>query len=318
MPAYNVAVWISDALRSVFTQTFQNFEVIVVNDGSPDSEDLEAAIAPWRARLVYIRQANGGVAAARNTALRHARAPVIAQLDPDDMWEPDYLQSQLGVLNSDPGIHVVFPDLTFVGATPHAGRRFQELFPTADRPCFHSVLAGRRYIPYPVTARKDEIMRAGAFDSELRSAEDFDLWLRILHRGGQVAFNPRPLVRYRFRPGSLTQNGVQMASHRVRVLEKCLRTLRLTDVDRRELQAAIRRDTATVDLLRGREAFMAGDMRTAREHLGRANRYLNRPKLTALLWMLRLAPDCVRLGLPLLRSRAQRQSRMLAVAPAAA
>src|SRR4051812_21258868 len=91
MPAYRAAAYIAAALDSVFAQTFKSYEVIVVNDGSPDTEELERVLEPYRDRIVYIKQENKGVSAARNAAIRVSRAPFIAQLDPDDLWEPEYL-----------------------------------------------------------------------------------------------------------------------------------------------------------------------------------------------------------------------------------
>ena len=73
IPAYNVTAFIADALNSLRAQTFRDFETIVVNDGCPDSDNLERVLEPYRGEIVYIRQENQGVAAARNTALRAAR-----------------------------------------------------------------------------------------------------------------------------------------------------------------------------------------------------------------------------------------------------
>src|SRR5262245_24043876 len=86
IPAYQAAADIRDALDSVFAQNFSHFEVIVVNDGSPDTPELEAAIAPYQSRLRYIAQPNQGAGAARNTGIRAARGTYVALLDADDLW----------------------------------------------------------------------------------------------------------------------------------------------------------------------------------------------------------------------------------------
>src|SRR3954462_5965377 len=92
MPSYNTASLICACLDSVFTQSFQDFEVIVVNDGSPDNPDLERGLAPYlekhAAQIVYIRQQNKRCAGARNTAIRQARGEFLAFLDSDDVWLP--------------------------------------------------------------------------------------------------------------------------------------------------------------------------------------------------------------------------------------
>src|SRR5579883_3152754 len=90
IPCYKVTNYIREALESVRAQTFRDFETIVVNDGCPDSANLERVLEAYRDEIVYIRQENRGLAAARNAAIRVARAPLIALLDGDDAWDPDY------------------------------------------------------------------------------------------------------------------------------------------------------------------------------------------------------------------------------------
>jgi len=95
IPAYNVAQYISETLESVFAQTFTDYEVIVVNDGSPDTEDFEQAIEPYLSRIRYLKQENRGASVARNTGLQAARGEFIAFLDADDLWLPPYLDQQM-------------------------------------------------------------------------------------------------------------------------------------------------------------------------------------------------------------------------------
>src|ERR1700730_2251989 len=95
IPAYNVASYIDETLGGVFAQTFTDFEVIIVNDGSPDTEEFERAIQPYRESICYLKQENRGASGARNTGLRAARGELIAFLDADDLWSPNYLAEQL-------------------------------------------------------------------------------------------------------------------------------------------------------------------------------------------------------------------------------
>src|SRR6185503_7188210 len=102
VPVYNAARYIGQALDSLQAQTFKDFEVIVVNDGSDDSEELERVLDSHSFPLIYISQENKGVSAARNAAIRVGRGEFYAQLDADDQWTPEYLEVQLGILKDDP------------------------------------------------------------------------------------------------------------------------------------------------------------------------------------------------------------------------
>src|SRR5437667_3873819 len=98
IPAFNSARYIPEALESVFAQGRADVEPIVINDGSPDSVELEAALTPFMSRILYLEQANRGVSSARNSGISAARGHYIALLDADDIWEPDYLAVQISEL----------------------------------------------------------------------------------------------------------------------------------------------------------------------------------------------------------------------------
>src|SRR6185503_3382392 len=115
IPVYNSARYISQALDSVKAQTFTDYEVIVVNDGSDDREELERIINAHPLPVIYISQENKGVSAARNAAIRRARGEFYAQLDADDQWTPDYLAVQLGILKQNPDVTLVYPNATIIG-----------------------------------------------------------------------------------------------------------------------------------------------------------------------------------------------------------
>ena len=91
IPAFRASRDIAEALTSVFAQTFADFEVVLVDDGSPDAAELETAIAPFRSRIHFITQPNQGAGAARNTAIRASTGRFLAFLDADDRWLPDFL-----------------------------------------------------------------------------------------------------------------------------------------------------------------------------------------------------------------------------------
>src|SRR5450631_4650926 len=115
IPSYKTAHLIAACLDSVFAQTFQDFEAMVVNDGSPDTPELENVLQPYLDRLVYIKQVNKRAAGARNTAIAKARGEFLAFLDSDDRWLPNHLESQMKQFEADPALCLAYANAVMVG-----------------------------------------------------------------------------------------------------------------------------------------------------------------------------------------------------------
>lgn len=302
VPVYNTAPFVAEALDSVLAQSYPDYEILVVNDGSPDTELLERVLEPYAGRIRYLRQENAGVSAARNRALAVARGRYVAMLDSDDTWHPEYLAAHVAVLESDPSIHAAYPDAVRFGGG--AEQRYSEQYPVGGDVTFARVLARECQVYGGVTARTDAVVAAGMYDPELRAAEDFELWLRILHRGGRIAYLDRVLAYYRHRPGSHTASPRPLLENLSRALDKTARTLELRPDERAVLERQRAGLRASLALLDGKAAFRAGDMRTALRKLGEADALAERrsPKLAVVLALLRVAPGLLR-GLFLLRER---------------
>jgi len=290
IPAYNAAPYIADTLASLDAQRFRDFETIVINDGSPDTADLERVLVPYRNRIVYLRQPNSGPSAARNAGIRAAQGDLLALLDSDDLWEPDYLEAQVEFLDQRPEIDVVYCDAVLFGDPVREGRRFMELLESNGDVTFEALVTQRCNVMVSVTARRNAIVNAGLFDETLRRSEDFDLWLRVLKTGHRIAYHRRPLIRRRLHAGSLTTDVVAMCRDILRVLDKAGRTLDLTPAETQALQDANARFRARLRLAEGRRAFFNGDVESAVDAIGDANRFLRSRKLALVLVMLRLAP----------------------------
>ena len=290
VPAYNTAPYIGGTLASIFAQTHRGYEVIVVNDGSPDTPDLERAIEPYRDRLTYIRQENGGLSSARNAGIKAARGRFLALLDSDDEWEPDYLEAQLHYLETHPSCDVVYPNARIFGDHPHAGRTYMDVCTSTGDVTFEALITQRCNVFVSVLARREAIVRAGLFDPELRSVEDFDLWLRVLATGGRIGYHRRVLVRFRKRRGSLSADPVWMAEHALAVLHKAERTLDLSAQDFEVLQQGQAYFHASRELALGKRAFFRLETDRALEHFRRANEFLRSPKLTVVCAMMRTMP----------------------------
>ena len=291
MPAYRVSEYIGEAISSVLNQTLSNYEIIVVNDGSPDTVELERELERYRGRIVYIKQENRGCSAARNIGIQLARGKYIALLDPDDLWEPDYLAEQLGILEADPGIDVLYCDALIFGNSNLAGRRFMDVMPSHGEVTFESLITQRCNVMISVTARHETVLRAGLFDENLRSAEDFDMWLRIVQQGGRIKYHNKVLVKYRRHSTSLSADPVWMCRHILKVFDNVRSRGVLSTADLKVLQLQTTRFRALVCLNEGKRAFFSGNARHAIAKLSEANAILRSKKIDLVLLMLRAAPQ---------------------------
>src|SRR5205809_2555913 len=140
IPVWNSAAFIEETVKSVLGQTFRDYELIIVNDGSPDTVELEAVLLPYRSSLKYLRERHKGAAAARNAALRVARGTYIAFLDADDSWLATYLDQQIAFLKAHPDVDLVYADARLTGDSPLAGRTFMETAPSRGPVTLKSLL----------------------------------------------------------------------------------------------------------------------------------------------------------------------------------
>lgn len=296
MPAYRVAKYIGAALDSVLAQTFTDYEIIVVNDGSPDTPELNRALAPYRDHIVYIEQENRGCSAARNTAIRVARGRYIALLDPDDIWEPQYLADQVGFLERDPSTDVLYPDATIIGDSPFSGRLFMDVMPSEGEVTFEKLITQRCNVMISVTARRESILRAALFNEDLRGSEDFDMWLRILQQGGRIRYQRKPLVRYRRHSESLSADPVKMCQHILSVLAHAETRNNLSPREFKTLKRQMAHFRALASLNEGKRAFFAGNAKGAISKVREANAFFRSMKLSFALLMLRASPRLLMLA----------------------
>jgi glycosyltransferase involved in cell wall biosynthesis len=290
IPAYRVTDFIGDTLASVFSQTYSDYEVILVNDGCPDTLELELAIAPYRNRIRYIVQENGGPSSARNTGIRAARGALIAQLDGDDQWFPGFLEYQVGFLDRHPEVDVAFTDAVFMGG-PHDGRRFFETNGTAGPITLEALLRLQVVVlTSSMVGRRECLERAGLYDESLRTVEDFDLWLRLVAAGAQLAYTREVLVRYRRTSHSLSSDEIQMLNDGIFTLDKAAHTLPLSAAERDALEEGQIRMRSQLSYERGLSALRRGDSAVARREFANVERWNSPVRLKALQVALRVAP----------------------------
>ncbi len=302
IPCYNTAKYVADALGSVFAQTWTDYEVVVINDGSPDTPELEAAIQPWRDRIVYLRGENRGLAAARNAGIEAARGELIALLDSDDYWAPDYLEIQVAKLEEDGTADIVYADAKIVRDGRHLGELFTDRSPSVGEVTFTSLIEEKCCPMVSVLARRSALERAGLFDASLQSCEDFDMWLRAVKTGSRIIYHDRAITFYRKRTGSLSSDPHWMYQHMLIVLRKMRNEVRLTWEERETVEHAIRRVESLRLVQEGKMALTTGDTARATSLFCESTAYVRNCRLSVILFFLRVVPRLVRLAY-VLRSR---------------
>lgn len=291
IPAYNAARFIGETLDSVFSQTVLPQEVIVVNDGSPDTPELERALERFRDRIIYIVQENKGVSGARNTAIRASTQPLLACVDSDDLWKPAYLEVQTRYLREHPDVDLVYPNGVKFGDSPDAGKIFMDASPSNGDVTFEKLVRLQCNVNTSVTVRREAVFTAGLYDESLKTSEDFDLWLRVYKTGGRIAYHREILMMSRGTPGSLSSQQMQMYTDFLRVLAKAEQTLQLTPSELEAIHQQRRDYDARIALQQGKSAFFHGDPQAAIEHLRAANAYFESKKLAISILLLRAAPS---------------------------
>jgi glycosyltransferase involved in cell wall biosynthesis len=291
--AYNSAGYISQALDSVQAQTFSDYEVIVVDDGSEDRDELERVLESHPLSIIYLTQENRGVSGARNSGIRIAKGTFYAQLDSDDQWTPDYLQVQLQFLTDNPDVALVYPNAVIIGDTYQAGSEFMKVSPSEGEVTFESLVRQQCTVMTSVTARMNAIKAAGMFDEDLRRCEDFDLWLRMVKNGGHITYHRQVLASYHRHKGSLSSDRIPMLRSVLTVFEKCFRTMSLTTAERQVLKEQADHNRAVLRLYEGKHALRAGGVSTALIHFERANEHLRSSKLVLVIFLLRHVPRLV-------------------------
>lgn len=294
VPCYNTAGMVADTLDSIFAQTYRDFEVIVINDGSPDTVELEKVLAPYRPDIRYIVKENGGLASARNAGIAIARGELVAFIDSDDLWVPEYLAFQVAQLDANPDADIVYPNTVYFGEGENGTRLGRPMSAPMPEVTFTRLVTEECAVVVACLARKAAVVRAGLFDEQLRRCEDFDLWLRCVKSGAHIIYHHQPLVRYRIRRGSLSADTASMTASAAKVLRKMRTAVALTGEERAVVERKIRYFEGSSLFFEGKQAFLAGDDRAAIGKLRAADELLHSGRIRLLVLLLRIAPGMAR------------------------
>ncbi|UBF24885.1 glycosyltransferase [Kovacikia minuta CCNUW1] len=216
IPAYNSMTYLPETLNSVLGQTHADFEVLIIDDGSSDHvQEWASKIADSRVKL--IAQPNQGASAARNTGITHAQGKYLAFLDADDLWQPNKLEKQLQCFAENPEVGLVHTWVTMINekSKPTGGI----LTSFSEGAVWEQLLERNTIACCSVMVRRDCFEQAGLFDQSLRSAEDWDMWIRIA-RYYPFAVIRQPLALYRMIPTSKSKNCQLVEQSLSRIIEK--------------------------------------------------------------------------------------------------
>jgi glycosyltransferase involved in cell wall biosynthesis len=222
IPTYNRAHLIGESIQSVLDQTFQDFELIIVDDGS--SDDTETVVKGFEdPRIRYIYQENRGISGARNTGIRNAEGQYVAFLDSDDLWLPELLESEVPILDTNLDVGVVYAKAQAMdtdGNLASFTRGNSQRYPDQT---LKSALYGDFVAFITAVVRRECFDRIGLFDEVLKGRVDWDIWVRIA-KHYRFAYIDKVLAHFRAHArqftGAASEHFLEVSECGIRVLDK--------------------------------------------------------------------------------------------------
>jgi len=232
LPVYNGGKFIRESLDSVLAQTFHDYEIICVDDGSTD--DSVAILDEYRQHVTVIRQANAGQGTARNAGVRQASGRYVAFIDQDDRWYPWKLEQQAVAIEHRPEavlVHCNSDRMDSEGRVVQRGATLAEYSGAMESP-LGRLLGEGLILPSAMLVRRDAFERVGGFDHALRGYEDFDLCAR-LKQEGPFMFLDEPGMCYRVHAGGSSRAGHTVVRSRERFLTNMMKLYGADEAKRR-------------------------------------------------------------------------------------
>jgi glycosyltransferase involved in cell wall biosynthesis len=218
IPTYNTGHYLAEAIQSVLNQSFENFEVIVVNDGSTDNttEVVKGFDDP---RICYLYQENQGLSSARNTGISIATGDYLVFLDADDLLQPNKLADQATYLDQYFEVGLVAGGWIYID---EEGGALGEHTPWVNTPDLdlENLLYICPFVPNSIMVRRHWVEQVGFFDESLSRVEDWDLWLRLIAEGCIMNWLKVTVCKYRIRSHSLSRSAIAMKNGTIQTLEK--------------------------------------------------------------------------------------------------
>jgi glycosyltransferase involved in cell wall biosynthesis len=217
IPVYNAEETIKDTIESVLSQTYSQFEIIVINDGSQD-KTLEIVSRILDPRLKVLSYPNAGVSVSRNRGISQAAGDYVSFLDADDLWTADKLETQLKSLQANPQAAVAYSWTDWIDESGQFLRSGGHITVNGD---VYAKLLLRDFVESGSNPliRRQALTEVGGFDESLNLAADWDMWLRLAARYEFVAV-PSSQILYRVSPNSMSSNVWKMEAESLQIIER--------------------------------------------------------------------------------------------------
>ncbi|MGZ3749773.1 MAG: glycosyltransferase [Mucilaginibacter sp.] len=203
MPAYNAGKYIREAITSVLEQTYRNFELLIVNDGSTD-DTISVVLSISDPRIVLVNKEHEGIAAALNTGLRLSDTYYIARFDADDICMPDRLEKQFNFLEDHPDYVLVGSEADYILESGEFLFSFK-CIAHSNEEVQNNLYVYCPFIHSSVMYKRDEVIKAGGYNAHAHNFEDYLLWTSLA-KTGKMQNLREPLIKVRFNPMSLTMD----------------------------------------------------------------------------------------------------------------
>jgi glycosyltransferase involved in cell wall biosynthesis len=218
LPVHNAAAFVKPAIESILQQTFSNFELLIINDGSTDhSAEIIASIHDQRMVCIH-NERNIGLIASLNKGIQLAKGKYIARMDADDISLPERLKKQVEKMENDPGISVLASFVDFINADGEITGNWNTDREAVSENEIRLLMMKTNCIAHPSVMMRAEIARNYLYSPKQKGAEDWDLWMRILADGNRIAKLAEVLLHYRIHPASITADDKSQLSLEKRLI----------------------------------------------------------------------------------------------------
>jgi teichuronic acid biosynthesis glycosyltransferase TuaG len=303
IPAYNTSGTIAETLDSVLNQNFTDYEIIVINDFGPDTNELYEVLTKYKEKIIFVdKTVNEGVSVTRNNAVKNeARGELIAFIDADDIWQPTFLLESYDFLTRN-NYDMVYVSGELFGITKQAGNTFIRSNPEQGTITRKQLIDGKCLIlPSGSLISREKFLEIGGFDPKVLRTEDFHLWMRMIFGGVKIGYLKRVLYKFRLRPGSGSGDSLQRLERNIKVWRVLQNELKFTDEENRTIEKHIEIENAAIFRTQGKIHIVQKNWKEAKIAFTQAKKsaeVLNFPfkhkiKISAVLLLLNIFPKAL-------------------------